>query len=281
MIMAMFTWIGNLTGNWDNEDNWYNNTDSSYHDGYPGAGDTVDVNATTVTVSGDTVAVLNAFGTDIVGNITVTDLIEDGVFSGGNVSAGTVGVGYFHGLSLTADTFDQGVLYAGTATINVADAAAVEGATVKVQSIKRDPSGGTHATNCNCSIASGSLTAGTMTLVGAFAGYSPDSFYIGGGTATVTGAATATGAGVAISSDGGTLQFSDGLKLSDGAQLTVNGKGAKVKDIKSLIDGNSGAGTVLIENGGEVTASTLWDGSSSSSSQGTGTITVSSGGVGV
>lgn len=67
--MAMLTWVGNPTGDWDDQSNWYNETDDMGDDGYPGAGDTAYFNATTVTVSGNTVANLNAFGTDILGDI--------------------------------------------------------------------------------------------------------------------------------------------------------------------------------------------------------------------
>ena len=139
--MAMFTWIGNPTGNFDDQSNWYNDTDLMSDDGYPGAGDTAIVNASTVTVSGDTVANLRAFSTDIVGDITVTNDIESGVFSGGNVNAGTVQTCIFEGVSLTAGTIDTGNLDAGTVTANVLVAAAVDGATVTAQSIERDPSG--------------------------------------------------------------------------------------------------------------------------------------------
>ena len=68
-----------------------------------------------------------------------------------------------------------------------------------------------------------------------------------------------------------------GSQKTGNGQLIVDGDGAKLDNIKSLIVGESGAGTMLIENGGYVHASTLHDGSSSVSSQGTGKITVSGG----
>jgi T5SS/PEP-CTERM-associated repeat protein len=61
-------------------------------------------------------------------------------------------------------------------------------------------------------------------------------------------------------------------------QLVVDGDGAKLTGIKSLIVGEYGTGTMLIKNHGYVDASTLKDGSRSS--QGAGTITVSGGKLG-
>ena len=72
-----------------------------------------------------------------------------------------------------------------------------------------------------------------------------------------------------------------GQNKTGNGQLTVDGGGAKLDDIASLLVGVDGKGTALIENGGQMFASTLWDGSSSSSHQGTGKITVSGGGSGL
>ena len=72
-----------------------------------------------------------------------------------------------------------------------------------------------------------------------------------------------------------------GNQKTGNGQLTVDGGGAKLNNIKSFLVGVDGAGTALIENGGQVFASILWDGSSSSSHQGTGKITVSGGGSGL
>ena len=64
-----------------------------------------------------------------------------------------------------------------------------------------------------------------------------------------------------------------GSQKTGNGQLIVDGGDAELVNIKSLIVGESGAGTMLIENHGFVRASTLYDGSRSS--QGTGKITVS------
>ena len=72
-----------------------------------------------------------------------------------------------------------------------------------------------------------------------------------------------------------------GQNKTGNGQLTVDGGGAKLDNIASLLVGVDGKGTALIENGGQMFASTLWDGSSSSSHQGTGEITVSGGGSGL
>ena len=47
----------------------------------------------------------------------------------------------FEGVSLTADTIDDGELDAGTVTTNVYVFGKVDGATVTAQNIERDPSG--------------------------------------------------------------------------------------------------------------------------------------------
>ena len=139
--MASYTWIGADTGDWDDQSSWYNVSAGMSDDGYPGAGDNATVNATTVTVNDVTVANLNAVSTDIVGDITVTNIIESGVFSGGTVTAGTAGNIVFQGVSLAANTIDDGNLDAGTVTTSVFVFGAVDGATVSAQNIERDPSG--------------------------------------------------------------------------------------------------------------------------------------------
>ena len=160
--MASYTWIGADTGDWDDQSSWYNVSAGMSDDGYPGAGDNATVNATTVTVNDVTVANLNAVSTDIVGDITVTNIIESEVFSGGTVTAGTAGNIVFQGVSLAANTIDDGNLDAGTVTTSVFVYGAVDGATVSAQNIERDPSG-QYNSWCGITVESGSLTADTMT----------------------------------------------------------------------------------------------------------------------
>jgi T5SS/PEP-CTERM-associated repeat protein len=67
-----------------------------------------------------------------------------------------------------------------------------------------------------------------------------------------------------------------GSQKTGNGTLTVYGDNAKLNDIKSLIVGKSGEGAVHIEDHGSVSASSLYDGSNSSS--GKGSITVSGAG---
>jgi hypothetical protein len=77
--VASYTWIGGLTGDWDDPSNWENVTTGQDDDGYPGAGDTAStLTAGTVTVNSDTAANLDAYAADIVGDITVTNEIFQG-----------------------------------------------------------------------------------------------------------------------------------------------------------------------------------------------------------
>jgi T5SS/PEP-CTERM-associated repeat protein len=270
--MTDYTWIGNPTGDWADQANWYNVTAGMSDDGVPGAGDSANVDATTVTVDDVTVDNLNAQGTDIIGNITVTDVIENGVFSGGTVSTGTAVNIVFQGVSLTADQIDDGTLDAGKVTTNGYVFGSVDGATVSTQNIERDPQ---YASPVYVSVRSGSLTADTMTLVGPSASIDlSDFFFINGGTATITGAATAAGDGVAIESDGGTLRFSDELTLSDGADFY--GLGGGKTTVQTLTAGEDGDDTIEVEDAGSTltVVQTLTLGS-----DGDGVLTLASGGA--
>jgi fibronectin-binding autotransporter adhesin len=273
--MASYTWIGNPTGGWDDQANWYNVTDGMSDDGVPGAGDSATIDATTVTVNDVTVANLNAGGTDIVGDITVADVMESGEFSGGTVNVGTAESIDFRGVSLSADQIDQGYLYAGTVTTNFYVYGTVDGETVTAQNLARDPTSPL-SDPCGVTVESGSLTVSTMTLVGASAasGDIADYFDIFGGTTTITGAATATGTDVEIYSGGGTLRFSAGLTLSDGAYLDVYNGGKTT--VETLIAGEDGDDTIEVEDAGSrlTVVKTLTLGS-----DGDGALTVASGGA--
>jgi hypothetical protein len=161
-IMATYSWVGDDTGNWTDQSNWYDDSANMGEDGYPGAGDTAYVDATEVTVQGVTVANLYAFATDIVGNISVTGDIEGGVFSGGVVSAGTFVTGAFDGTSLKAHTIENGNFDDGLVTATLIVGAGIGGSTVTTASID-----GQDGVNAGVSISSGSLTdTGGMTLDG-------------------------------------------------------------------------------------------------------------------
>jgi T5SS/PEP-CTERM-associated repeat protein len=274
--MTTYTWNVIGAGDWDDQDNWWNDTAEMPDDGYPGAGDTAFIDTTEVTVSDDTVAILNANSTDIDGDITVTNYIGGGTFTDGTVTAGTAQVIQinFEGVSLTANTIEESDLDAGKVTANVLVDPVVKGATVTAKSIARVPSS-QYASNSDVTVESGSLTADTMTLVGATPAIdSPDFFTISGGTATITGAATATGAGVVIYSRGGTLRFNDGLTLSDGAALDVIYGGKTTAE--TLTAGENGDGTIEVEGAGSslTVAKALTLGSG-----GVGNLTVTDGGA--
>jgi T5SS/PEP-CTERM-associated repeat protein len=290
--VASYTWIGGLTGDWDDPSNWENVTTGQDDDGYPGAGDTAStLTAGTVTVNSDTAANLDAYAADIVGDITVTNEIFQGTFSGGNVSAGTVEGSEFEGVSLTANTIDGAYLDAGTVTATVLVDATVDGATVTAQSIERDPSG-QYAYPSQCEVDSGSLTGDSMTLVGPSAAIDGSDFFdVLGGTATVTGAATATGADVYIKSGGGTLQFSDGLTLSDGATLylynggvttaetltadgtiSIDEAGSTLTVAETLTLGSSGDGALTLTDGGALIVDGAFDMAENGGSTSTATV---------
>ena len=245
--MAKFTWIGDTTGSFEDPANWYNDTKKSSDDGFPGAGDTAIVNADEVTVDGDTIADLRAFDTDIVGDVAVTSVIENGVFSGGDVKAGRIITCIFEGVSLTANRIDNGNLDAGRVTVGVLVSAAVDGATVTAQTIERVPKD-QYATTSGVGVDGGSLIVHTMTLVGGSDVANADNFAIVGGTATITGEATVTGANAAIDSDGGTLVFREALSLSSGASFDGSNGGKTTVD-GALTVGKTAAGSVVNLNG--------------------------------
>src|ERR1700722_12770616 len=106
--MASYTWIGDDDGCFGDQSNWFNTTDGMADDGFPGPGDTAFVNTTgTVTVDGDTVANLNAFDTNIDGDIDVTGTLIGGDLTGGDNIVGTAESTIFEGLSLTANILEQ------------------------------------------------------------------------------------------------------------------------------------------------------------------------------
>ena len=125
----------------------------------------------------------------------------------------------------------------------------------------------------------GSATVGSLSVVGSTVEVGSSSGATSGATLKVKGDATVSSGSLSVLA-GSTLTVAKTLTIGNqktgNGQLTVNGGGATLANTKALIVGKSGAGTMLIENGGYVHASTLYDGSSSS--QGTGTITVTNGG---
>ncbi|MGH7059709.1 MAG: hypothetical protein ACREFH_04915, partial [Stellaceae bacterium] len=256
--MATYQWIGDPTGSFGNQHNWFNNTDSKFNDGVPGAGDTATIaNATSITLGGGAaVANLMVSGVPkLTGDLTVTGELIGGDLVGGAVEAGTMLRSIFAGKSLTADTIDDHTeLNSGTVQAKLLGLATINGATVTADRIAR----GTAGDPCGIIVTGGALTAGTLTLSDASAAVGfADSFEITGGRATVSGPATVTGNNSAAGADltsliatGGQLNLAGGMLLS-GAGLFNDETGAKTT-AHELVAGEKGSGTVNVFGTGSV-----------------------------
>jgi fibronectin-binding autotransporter adhesin len=309
--MAIYYFLGG--DSFDNPSNWYNVTAGKRNDGVPGPNDTISGNTVVIPAAGETVA--NAEGTtskpaEISGNLTITGEGSDLWLFGGKYSIGTVKGGYIVISSNTtvsagsvnlSQPNNTGLTLANTGVLTVRGSVVANGDNidtagtfnvhggVKVTKATLEIDGGATIilgalglyAGSYLNLYGGSATVGSLNVVGStvHVQVGPSS---SGATLEVTGDATVTSGSLSVLA-GCTLTVAKTLTIANqktgNGQLIVEGSGAKLDNIGALIVGQSGAGTMLIENRGYVHASTLYDGSDSSSNRGTGTITVSDGGT--
>ncbi len=311
--MATYTFLSG--DSFDDPNNWYNVTAGKPDDGVPGPNDTIGGATVVIPAAGETVA--NAKGTtskpvEISGNLTITGEGYDLWLFGGKYSIGAVKGGYVAITSNTTVTAgsvtldkpnNAGLTLADTSILTVKGSVVANGDNidtsgtfnvhggVKVTKATLEIDGGatiiigalTLDSLSNLNLYGGSATVGSLKVVGSTVQVGSSS----GATLEVTGDATVSSGSLTVLA-GSTLTVDKTLTIGNqktgNGQLTVDGSGAKVDNVKSLIVGESGGGTMLVDNGGYVHASTLYDGSNPSLNPGTGTITVSntgSGGLGV
>jgi T5SS/PEP-CTERM-associated repeat protein len=264
-------------GDWNDPQNWATETQPPPA-GPPGAGDDVVIILTTrsvITTDGVTVASLTDNGATLDGDLTVTgDLaLTHGACSGGAVVAGQFNFGDFDGTTLSAGSISGGAQL-NSGTVKVADLiwASVNGGTVSAGRIGP-------AANTGVIVNGGTLSASSLELDEQFAG-----LVVNGGMATIGKATTIDGpadgpGGIIVS--GGQLNLRGGLTLEGGAFLndgsvtvasaggvvstpflTVGGAGsgrmfvggtnAHVKVTRDFTLGESGAGSLTVENGGHL-----------------------------
>ncbi len=224
----------------DDPNNWYNVTAGMPDDGVPGPNDTISGSTALIPAAGETVA--NAKG-------TTSKPVE--------ISGGLTITGEGYDLWLSGGNYSIGTVEGGYIVMS-------NGATVTAGSVDLNQQNNT-----------GLSLDGTSSLTVAGSVVAQGDNIDTSGTFDVDGGVSVTKATLEI--DGGATAIGGALTLDSGSYLDLYQGSATV--IGSLIVGKSGAGTMLIEKGGYVHASTLYDGSRSSS-QGTGTVTVSGGNLG-
>jgi hypothetical protein len=278
--VTQYTWIASGGGDFDNPNNWETLT-SPPPIGPPGAGDQAIIEnlsgPVTITMDGDTLGQINDAGATLVGDFTVTGIMQGGTISG-SVNVGVLEASVFAGGTLSAGSISGGSdLNGGTVTTPDLIWANIHGGTVKATNIDPD------ATNA-VTIAGGTLSAKTLDLDENYVG-----LLVSGGTVTIGTSTTidgATGApgiagGIVVNS-GGQVNLSGGFELdgggaylNDGAggvptaggtvttpTMTVGGTGsgrvfiggsnAHVNVSGDFILGKSGSGSLTVENGGHL-----------------------------
>ena len=279
--MTQYIWIASGGGDFDNDHNWETLT-SPPPIGPPADGDQAIIHFdpamdVTITVDGDTIGQLDA-DTEVTfqGDLTVT-----GVLQGGQMS-GTINAGAFEGSTLIGGMLSAGLisggsdLNGGTVTTPNLVWANIHGGTVTASSI--DPA----ATNVVV-VDGGTVSARTLDLDEDYVGIlvRGGSLTIGTST-TIDGAAGAPGIAGGILVSGGRLNLGGGLELNgggayltDGAPgsptvggtvttptMTVGGTGsgrvfifgsnAHVNVAGDFILGQSGSGSLTVEDGGHL-----------------------------
>jgi hypothetical protein len=204
----------------DDPNNWYNVTAGKPDDGVPGRDDTIGGSTALIPAAGETVA--NAKG-------ATSKPVE--------ISGGLIINGEGYDLWLFGGNYSIGTVEGGYIVIS-------SNTTVTAGSVNLSQANNTGLTLAN---------TGSLTVTGSVAAHGDN--IDTSGTFDVDGGVSVTKATLEI--DGGDTAIGGALTLDSGSYLDSYQGSATV--IGSLIVGKSGVGTMLIENGGYVHASILYE----------------------